>query len=90
MIGTVERRNSVLRRTLEKLIASSTTDQLELLLAPALHAVNSSTFTRARTTFQAVPGGLMTDETALATSHRALDQPDNVLAKSSGLKLRSI
>jgi len=51
--------------------------------------VNSSTFTRGRTAFQAVfgrvprlPGGLMTDETALASSHGALDQPDNLLAKA--------
>ena len=81
MIGMVERRNSILRCILEKLIdqhASSTTDELELLLAPALHAVNSSTFTRGRTAFQAVfgrvprlPGGLLTDETSLASSHGA-------------------
>lgn len=92
MIGMVERRNSILRCILEKLIdqhASSTTDELELLLAPALHAVNSSTFTRGRTAFQAVfgrvprlPGGLLTDETSLASSHGALDQPDNLLAKA--------
>ena len=92
MIGMVERRNSILRCILEKLIdqhAASTTDELELLLAPALHAVNSSTFTRGRTAFQAVfgrvprlPGGLLTDETSLASSHGALDQPDNLLAKA--------
>ena len=92
MIGMVERRNSILRCILEKLIdqhAASTTDELELLLAPALHAVNSSTFTRGRTAFQAVfgrvprlPGGLLTDETSLASSHGAVDQPDNLLAKA--------
>ena len=92
MIGMVERRNSVLRCILEKLIdqhAASTTDHLEQLLAPALHAVNSSTFTRGRTAFQAVfgrvprlPGGLLTDETGIASSHTALDQPDNLLAKA--------
>ena len=92
MIGMVERRNSVLRCILEKLIdqrAASTTDHLEQLLPPALHAVNSSTFTRGRTAFQAVfgrvprlPGGLLTDETGIASSHTALDQPDNLLAKA--------
>ena len=44
IIGTVERRNAVLRTILERLIndhAAVTVDQLEHLLTPALHAMNT-------------------------------------------------
>ena len=91
MIGMVERRNSILRCVLEKLIdqyAASTPEQLEQLLAPALHAINASTFTRGRTAFQAVfgrvprlPGGNMTDGMSLASSPSTLDPEDNLMAK---------
>ena len=91
MIGMVERRNSILRYVLEKLIdqyAASTADQLEQLLAPALHAINSSTFTRGRTAFQAVfgriprlPGGVLADNVGLASSPSTLEPEDNLMAK---------
>eukprot|EP00435_Cladocopium_sp_Y103_P033973 s697_g8.t1 len=91
MIGMVERRNAVLRCVLEKLIdqfAAYTTDQLDQLLAPALHANNSSTFTRGRTAFQAVlgriprlPGGMLTDNLAIASSPSTLEPEDNLMAK---------
>ena len=91
MIGMVERRNSVLRCVLEKLVdhfAAFTAEQLGQLLAPALHAINSSTFTRGRTAFQAVfgriprlPGGVLTDPSTLASSPTTLDPEDNLMAK---------
>lgn len=91
MIGMVERRNAVLRCVLEKLIdqfAAYTADQLEQLLAPALHAINSSTFTRGRTAYQAVfgrvprlPGGMLTDNLAIASSPSTLEPEDNLMAK---------
>ena len=91
MIGMVERRNAVLRCILEKLIdqfAASTPEQLEQLLAPALHAINASTFTRGRTAFQAVfgrvprlPGGVLTDNMALSSSPSTLEPEDNLMAK---------
>lgn len=59
MIGIVERRNSILRCVLEKLVdqfAVYDVETLEHILPPALHAVNSSTFTRGRTAYQAVFG----------------------------------
>ena len=48
MIGAIERRNAILRIVMEKLIdqwAAKTVDDVEFLLTPALHALNSSTFT---------------------------------------------
>ena len=91
MIGMVERRNAVLRCMLEKLIdqyVASTIEQLEQLLAPALHAINASTFTRGRTAFQAVfgrvprlPGGILTDDAAIASSPTTLEPQDNLMAK---------
>ena len=75
-IGHVERQNAFLRTVIEKLVdtfAAVGVKDLELLLAPALHAVNSMTLSRGRSAFQAVfgkvprlPGGLLTDPSSLA------------------------
>ena len=91
MIGAVERRNAILRMVMERLIdqwAAQSIEDVEFLLAPALHALNSSTFTRGRTAFQAVfgripriPGGLFTDETSITSSPSTLQEPNNLLAK---------
>ena len=82
MIGAIERRNAILRVIMEKLIdqwAAQTEDDVEYLLTPALHALNSSTFTRGRTAYQAVfgrvprlPGGIITDDNAITSSPSTL------------------
>lgn len=92
MIGMVERRNGVLRCTLEKLIdqfAVYDVDTLEKILPSAWHAINSSTFTRGRTAYQAVfgriprlPGGVFNDDTAITSSPSTVDSSDNLLAKA--------
>ncbi|CAE7214367.1 GIP, partial [Symbiodinium sp. KB8] len=51
-IGQVERQNAFLRTVLEKLVdtfAATGVEDIRLLLAPALHAVNSMTLSRGRT-----------------------------------------
>ncbi|CAE7750496.1 RE2 [Symbiodinium sp. CCMP2592] len=75
-IGHVERQNAFLRTVLEKLVdtfAATEVADIRLLLAPALHAVNSMTLSRGRSAYQAVfgrvprlPGGLLTDSNSLA------------------------
>ena len=92
MIGMVERRNSILRCVLEKLVdqfAITDVESLDKILPLALHAVNSSTFTRGRTAYQAVfgriprlPGGLFTDDFAITSSPSNIDDSDNLLAKA--------
>ena len=82
-IGHVERQNAFLRTVLEKLVdtfAATGVSDIQLLLAPALHAVNSMTLSRGRSAFQAVfgkiprlPGGLFTDFNSLATT--PIDDP---------------
>ena len=77
-IGQVERQNAFLRTVIEKLVDTFTaTDvtEMQLLLAPALHAVNSMVLTRGRSAYQTVfgrvprlPGGLFSDSHALATT----------------------
>ena len=91
MIGAVERRNAILRIVMEKLIdqwAAKTSEDVEFLLTPALHALNSSTFTRGRRAFQAgfgrvprLPGGVITDDTSITTNPSTLNEPNNLLAK---------
>ena len=78
VIGMVERRNAVLRTILERLISdhcATTVDDLDYLIAPALHSMNSYVTTKGRSPFQAVfgrvpqlPGGLFTDGGSLASS----------------------
>ncbi|CAE7209411.1 unnamed protein product [Symbiodinium sp. CCMP2592] len=77
-IAHVERQNAFLRTILEKLVdtfAATNVKDIELLIAPALHAANSLILTRGRSAYQAVfgrtprlPGGLFSDSNALATT----------------------
>ena len=96
MIGAVERRNATLRCILEKLIDQWTVldlEQFNRILPLAVHAMNSFTFTRGRTAYQAVfgriprlPGGLFTDDHSLASSPSTLNQPNNMLAKAEMIR----
>ncbi|CAE7938955.1 GIP [Symbiodinium necroappetens] len=77
-IGQVERQNAFLRTVIERLVdtfAATDVTEMQLLLAPALHAVNSMVLTRGRSAYQAVfgrvprlSGGLFSDSHALATT----------------------
>ena len=92
IIGAIERRNSILRMILEKLIDQFVIhglQQLDKIIPLAMHAVNSSAWTRGRSAFQAVfgrvprlPCGLLTDPTSLATSAGKWDEQDNLQAKA--------
>ena len=78
VIGTVERRNCVLRTILEKMINDHVVDDLDRLdhvLSAAVHALNSFVTVKGRSPYQAVygkihriPGGLFTDDGSLAQS----------------------
>ena len=84
-IGTVERKNAVLRSTMEKLIdeyAVTNAGGMELILTAALQAINSSVTSKGRSPYQAVfgrlarfPGDLFGDERALLVG------ADHVLAE---------
>ena len=92
VIGAIERRNSILRMILEKLIDQFVIfglQQMDQVIPLAMHAVNSSTWTRGRSAFQAVfgrvprlPCGLLTDPTSLSTSAGKWDERDNLQAKA--------
>ena len=59
VIGMIERRNSILRLVLEKLIdqfAATTVEECKHLLVAACHAMNSSIHTHGRSAYQAVFG----------------------------------
>ena len=81
VIGMVERRNAVLRMTLEKIIdnmAISTIPDAKTALTAACHAVNNMAFARGRSAYQAVFGrtpklndDVLTDDTVLASSTQA-------------------
>ena len=81
-IGTVERRNAILRSVLERLIDENAVvngDALDWVLLAAIQAVNSSTASKGRSPYQAVfgrlprfPGDLMSDDRALAVSDNQL------------------
>ena len=96
MIGAVERRNATLRCILEKLIdqwAVLDLEQFNRILPLAIHAMNSFTFTRGRTAYQAVfgriprlPGGLFTDDNSLASSPSTLNEPNNMMAKAEMIR----
>ena len=78
-IGTVERRNAILRTIAERMIDErAVTDglQLDMVMIAACQAVNSSTTSRGRTPYQAVfgkvprfPGDHLGDERSLLVSH---------------------
>ena len=96
MIGAVERRNATLRCILEKLIDQWTVldlEQFNYILPLAIHAMNSFTFTRGRTAYQAVfgriprlPGGLFTDDHSLASSPSTLTELNNMMAKAEMIR----
>ena len=93
MIGAIERRNSILRMVLEKLVEQccvENEEQLDQIIPLALHAINSSTFSRGRSAFQAtfgriprLPHGLLGDDHSLASSAGRLGHlEDNLMAKA--------
>ena len=77
-IAHVERQNAFLRTILEELVdtfSATSASEMDLLIAPSLHAANSMVLSRGRSAFQAVfgkvprlPGGLFMDNQALAVS----------------------
>ena len=99
MIGMVERRNSILRLTIEKLtdqFGISTLEEVPLIITSALHAANSSTFTRGRTAYQAVfgriprmPDAVLANETCLASSSD-IARMDNPAAKADMVSAEAI
>ena len=98
VIGSVERRNAILRSVMERLIdqwGAATPEEVDQLLAPALHAVNSFVFNHGRSAFQAVfgriprlPGGVLSDQTALASSAPTLE--DNYMAKGEIIRSEAL
>ena len=99
MIGAIERRNSILR-VLEKLVEQccvENEEQLDQIIPLALHAINSSTFSRGLSAFQATFGrflrlryGLLGDDHSLASSAGRLGHlEDNQKQRSSEPKHRS-
>ena len=93
-IGLVERRNSVLRDVLERIIdnqAVATCEDIDLALEFAVHALNSMTYTHGRPAYMAVfgqiprlPGGLLQDDRSLVTSsdHTGFTRPDVLRAEA--------
>ena len=81
-IGTVERRNAILRTTLEKLIDENAVVNgagLDWILVAAVQALNASTASKGRCPYQAVfgrlrrfPGDLFSDDRALAVTDSRL------------------
>ncbi|CAK8998303.1 Putative RNA pseudouridine synthase [Durusdinium trenchii] len=79
-IGAVERRNSVLRTVVEKLVDNHgivSGEGIDFVLVAATQAINSATATKGRCPYQAVfgklprfPGDLLGDEHALTVSDR--------------------
>ena len=78
-IAHIERRNTVLRTILEKMIdtrAATNLEEMESLMAPTLHALNSTAMTKGRSAYQCVfgrlprlPGcNLLADPVALGSS----------------------
>ena len=77
-IGTVERKNAVLRTVVEKLLDENAVvsgDGLDWVLTAAVQALNSTTASKGRSPYQAVfgrlprfPGDLMSDDRALVVS----------------------
>ena len=84
-IGTIERKNAVLRNTMEKLIdeyAVTNAGGIDLILTASLQAINTSVTSKGRSPYQAVfgrlprfPGDIFGDERALLVG------PDHVLTE---------
>ena len=94
-IGLVERRNSVLRDILERVIDSQavmTEEDFDTALESAAHAINSMTYTHGRPAYMAVfgqiprlPGGLLEDDRSLCTNVEPLPgamRPDVLRAEA--------
>ena len=94
-IGLVERRNSVLRDILERVIDSQavmTEEDFDTALESAVHAINSMTYTHGRPAYMAVfgqiprlPGGLLEDDRSLCTNVEPLPgamRPDVLRAEA--------
>ena len=94
-LGKIERRNAILRTICEKMIDEhgvSTRENLEDILAAALFALNSSTYTHGRSPFQCVfgrvprpIGDLVSDPNSLVVSYNAdqhLLQPELLRAEA--------
>ncbi|CAK9023753.1 Copia protein, partial [Durusdinium trenchii] len=87
IIGMVERRNAILRLTLEKVIDQLgvvSLDQVPTVLTQACHSINSLPFTRGRSGYQAVfgrtprlPDDVLTDTQVLSTSTQPFRDVDN-------------
>ncbi|CAK9027003.1 Tyramine beta-hydroxylase [Durusdinium trenchii] len=87
IIGMVERRNAILRLTLEKVIDQLgvvSLDQVPTVLIQACHSINSLPFTRGRSGYQAVfgrtprlPDDVLTDTQVLSTSTQPFRDVDN-------------
>ena len=85
IIGMVERRNSLLRTILEKLIdqfAATTIEECSTLLMASCHAINSTIHTHGRSAYQAVfgrqprlPDSNFSDPTVLASSSQVAHLP---------------
>ena len=74
-IAHVERQNAFLRTVLEKLVdtfSATTSSEMDLLIAPSLHAVNSMVLSRGRSAVfgkvPRLPGGLFMDSQSLSVS----------------------
>ena len=86
VIGVVERRNAVLRLTLEKVIDHmGVVDKRDVktALTATVHAMNNMCFSRGRTAYQAVfgrqprlPDNVLEDETVLASSSQVYNPVD--------------
>ena len=89
VIGMVERRNAILRVTIERLIDQFAVVEIAdvpSILIAACHATNQMAYTRGRSAYQAVFGrvprlsnDLLTDGTTLTSSTQAFDDPSSAL-----------
>ncbi|CAK9114796.1 Protease Do-like 9 [Durusdinium trenchii] len=101
LIGMIERRNAILRLTIERLIdqfAIVDLADVPLILVQACHACNTMAFTRGRSAYQAVsgrvprlPNDVLTDGQVLSTSTQPFRDPEHPglraeLVRSEALK----
>ncbi|CAK9010797.1 unnamed protein product [Durusdinium trenchii] len=101
LIGMIERRNAILRLTIERLIdqfAIVDLADVPLILVQACHACNTMAFTRRRSAYQAVfgrvprlPNDVLTDGQVLSTSTQPFRDPEHPglraeLVRSEALK----
>ena len=92
VIGMIERRNAVLRLTIERLIdqfAISSLPDVPSILIAACHATNQMAYTRGRSAYQAVfgriprlPDDVLTDDQVLSTSTQPYREDGNPALKA--------